>query len=359
MSSDTQNVTPRYEFDLANVEENYLSFQQCPSFFSKRCQVAYSVKANINRKIIETISKCDGFFEVSSFYEFLKLKEYNVNGHKIIVNVCFMKTNEMLEVLHSGARLIIDSLMWIRQLAACKEWMNLGIRLNLDYIKSEVEHSRLVSRFGLSRSDLSELQGLLKENPQIHITGLHCHFSGNTRSPDVYVSIIKELIRIAHTPFLNEISYLDIGGGYKTPKWTPEMYYDALFHAITIDDFRNYTFVLEPGNAIVRTAGRYYVKVVGVKKAGSQFFVFTDGSKLHLNNRQIPPFDVIITSNGKKNKIPQVIVGNTCKESDILAVVENQPLLKVNDIVAFDHVGAYDLLEHNDYLLAPPKITYT
>ena len=350
---------PVSENILAKVEENYFSFQRCPSVFSTRCQVAYSVKANINRKIIETISKCNGFFEVSSYYDFLKLKEYKVDGKKIIVNVCFMKTNEMLEVLHSGARLIIDSLMWIRQLAACKERMDLGIRLNLDYIKSEVEHSCLVSRFGLFRNDLSELQGILKENPQIHITGLHCHFSGNTRSPDVYVSIIRELVRIAQTPFLNEISYLDIGGGYKTPKWSPEMYYDALFHAISINDFRNYTFILEPGNAIVRTAGRYYVKVVGVKKTGSRFFVFTDGSKLHLNNRQIPPSDVIITSNGERIETPQIIVGNTCKESDVLTIVENQPLLRVDDIVAFDHVGAYDLLEHNDYLLAPPQITYS
>ena len=354
--SDNKKITPYYLINTYEVEIQYNSFIKA---INNNNIVAYSIKANYDKKIIETLNKQGSWFEVCSKHEFFLLKKYNIDPKKIIINGIIQNKSDIETYIKEGALVIIDSMTQLEWIANMSTNCNIGIRCNLDYIKNNSMYIAKSSRFGLNTN--KSLFEFLKHHTNINLICLHCHFSGNTRNPIIYKNIINELCRIIRKNELTTISILDIGGGYKIDSkyWNYNDYSHVIKSTLKTNNMEYLRIIVEPGNALVRTSCSYYTKVIDKKITTDNTYIIVDGSILHLCPNGIKrKYDSQIKYNSSTLQKKQTIVGCTCKESDVLIVLENVPAIEIGDIIRFDNMGAYVLNELSPYIIDLPRIYY-
>ena len=357
----TNKVTPYYEFNLDILKMNFFNFKESITDFNLNGIIAYSIKANYNRDIILTLNKFGSYFEVCSDYEILRVCDYGISTDRLIINGFITNKDLLLKCINNGALVIIGSindLLWISSYKFDVP-IHIGLRLNLDHIKKGNEYFSFESRFGISLENNLSLLKLLK-NKNIYIKCLQSHFSGNTRSPQIYLKILEELLRIKIEHDLDSVSILDIGGGYKISSqfWQFKDYIKKI--ATLRNQLSNLQIIFEPGNCIVRTVGSYHTTVIDTFKINQKRYVLVDGSSIHLNkhNRNIN-YDYSLKFNNKKRNshvISQIIVGNSCKESDIIMILKNENSLEIGDNLIIKNVGAYTYNEITDFILEKPNV---
>lgn len=346
MSIDEQVMSPYYEIDLSVVRENLRAFMDVGFV------VAYSVKANKDAEIIKEIASLGGFFEASSSWEYDYLKQIGVSASHIIVNLCYGSKDAVSAMIEDGVLVVADSLEILEAIAELHTTVKIGLRVNLDRIKVGDEYWNRESRFGLDVADAA-VRNLLQNNTQINVVCLHCHFSGNSRSPKIYASIARELSDMARA--FSNVRLIDVGGGFKTHVWKPMEYRDSILASMK---GASLDLIVEPGNAIVRTAGSYIVHVVAIRVCGDVRVVRTSGSYLHVGRRKVLQNDIVACVSGRAKVMRQIIVGCSCKESDVLGELERGDELRIGDMIKFRNVGAYCMDEFGRFLIAPPQRKY-
>ena len=308
-----------------------------------------------------TLNNLGSRFEVCSEYEILKMFEYGISAEKLVINGFIANKDLLLKCLNQGALFIVGSVNDLAWLCSCnfKIITGIGLRLNLDYIKQGKEYFSLESRFGISLKDSLPFIKILKEK-DISVKCLQSHFSGNSRHPEIYLNILKELLKSVQEYEMDSVSILDIGGGYKISDefWQFENYL-AVISTIQ-KQLNKFQIIFEPGNCIVRNVGDYYTKVLDTFEIADRHYVLVDGSSIHLSKhiRNFSPKYKLkfkkIQSGSPLEK--QIIVGNSCKESDVIMVLKNEPALKIGDILILKNFGAYTINEVSDFILKKPNV---
>lgn len=208
-------TTPKYVINLAQVQKNYCDFIQSLNSNGDKNIVAYSIKANYDKRIIDILNKEGAYFEICSELEAKILTKQKVNPEKIIVNKIYNTVEELESFLLSNYIVILDSFEQLNLLKFLKQECYIGLRINLDFIKNNNPHFFCKkSRFGLDPLN-QKVIFFLQNNSHIHVRYLHCHFSGNTRAPLIYTASINELYKLTLLDVYSEVQFLDIGGGFK------------------------------------------------------------------------------------------------------------------------------------------------
>lgn len=356
MSQNTkQNITPFFEIDLEKIRYNYASVHNLLSEGNVDCIVAYAVKANYDEWILKTLKDSNAYFEICSPNEMALLKKCGVDEKKVIVNGCFSDYDFVNEKIQLGSIFFIDS---VNQIDYLSENVNVGIRINFDFWKKDdIHYNKKTSRFGVPLDGLAYCLAKLNKR-KIRIVALNFHSSGNDRSPEVYGKKLLIARNIIDSLTLEHLRYIDLGGGFKIDEkfWAFEDYASEIKRSLKKLDLMKYGIMLELGNCIVRTACTYKTTVVSEKKIGECKIINVDGSALHLG---IPNSYKVCMSVDKREKIKkQLIVGNSCKESDILTVLDDYPEIKKGDEISFEDVGAYTMDNCQDYIVARPNKVY-
>lgn len=355
-----QKVTPYYEYDLKDVIIHYNLWQESIMKLNRKDMVAYSIKANYDSDIINALNKFGAFFEVCSNYEYLYLIQQGINPKKIIHNGAITNFQELAEMLNSGTIVFLDSETAVSYALKYKHKGKIGIRCNIDFIKmqSDLFKSKR-SRFGIQ--DLISAFGKLRKETDLKISYLQAHCAGNKRSPEVYRIILNELCNIALQNDLIDLEILDIGGGYKIAQeyWNEEEYVKVVSEVLHDRGMENINVLFEPGNALVRTSGKYVTTIIDKKIIDGIIYLVVDGSKTQLPFvRENIKLDYELISGGCKIIDNQFLVGASCKESDILIRLENKPELNIGDQVVLNNVGAYSVNEISGFLIGKPNIYY-
>lgn len=354
-------TTPCFLIDVGRVKESYTSFRNAIDKNNRRDIIAYSIKANYDRNIIDTLKQMGAYFEICSDFEFNKLGECGVDLKKVIINGFVISRDDMMKYIESGALVILDSMSQLQWLQNIDYPIQIGIRVNLDYIKKDDNlYTCKNSRFGIDAREKG-LFDLIRENKNIQLTCLHCHFSGNTRNPLIYAEITTELCRIIRNNRLSCVKMIDIGGGYKiAPQfWDFNDYVNAVSKALAKQTMEELIVVYEPGNSLVRTSCSYITKIVNEKNMNGILYLTVDGSRLHLSPKNPRDnFDYRIKQEEGSIVLKQLIVGSTCKESDVILELNKCNRLTVGDIIQFDNLGAYLLNEISEFLLHKPTVYY-
>ncbi|WP_294160771.1 hypothetical protein, partial [uncultured Selenomonas sp.] len=163
---------------------------------------------------------------------------------------------------------------------------------------------------------------------------------------------------------LSSVRMLDIGGGFKTAEeyWTYEDYAAEIFRALHFEKRPSIELMVEPGNSLVRNCCTYRMTVIDVFSLGLRNYVVVDGSSLHLYgpNRQTGCCcEVQYRIMSRKERCileEQIVVGNTCRETDVILSLHKRPQFFVGDEIVLHDVGAYTLSRISDFLLAKPAI---
>ena len=140
------------------------------------------------------------------------------------------KRSTVISAIHSGAMVNLDSLEEVEMV--CRAFssgescnLKLGIRVNFDLeaeCPDETTCTGVPGRFGicLENGDFARAIEMLKQSG-IPLSGLHMHQSSRTRSRKIFAAISQKAAEIARTYHLQDISYVDIGGGILWREFLP------------------------------------------------------------------------------------------------------------------------------------------
>ncbi len=230
----------------------------------------------------------------------------------------------------------------------------IGLRINVNYaqlVPEEVPADAEGSRFGYSEESgsLQEALQRLKALPGVQITGLHLHSSTKSRSVAAYEAVADYAGQLARRYQLQDITYIDMGGGYYggvPGKPDFDDYVPAIAGRLErYFDKKKVTLVMEPGVSMVSASFTFVTSVRDVKCIGDHVYVVTDGSRVNLNpqvtRRWYPHHFVYRTKSARRTISSQMICGATCMEYDRLFEVTDEKELQPGDLVVYDLAGGY------------------
>ncbi|WP_329225697.1 diaminopimelate decarboxylase [Streptomyces sp. NBC_01460] len=232
-------------------------------------------------------------------------------------------------------------------------------------------------KFGLSLADGSAEHAVARilSQPQLRLTGLHCHIGSQITEVEPYVASLRRVvglmasIRDVHGIALPE---LDMGGGHGVPYRPGEPALDlsalarelrcALASACASAGLDAPRLVIEPGRAITGPAGVVLYRVLAVKHTGGQVFVAVDGGmsdnpRPALYGARYAPR--LIGRRSPAAPTTATVVGRHCEAGDVLAAdVELPGDIRPGDLLAVPVAGAYHLSMASGYNMVgrPPMV---
>lgn len=364
--------TPCYIIRADIYENNIACFREAfESRWGENLLFGYSVKTN-NYPYLLKEAMAHGFFaEVVSPDEWDFARRCGCEPEHIIYNGP-QKRSTVISAIHSGAMVNLDSLEEVEMV--CRAFssgescnLKLGIRVNFDLeaeCLGETTCTGVPGRFGicLENGDFARAIEMLEQSG-IPLSGLHMHQSSRTRSRKIFAAISQKASEIARTYHLQDISYVDIGGGFFGGNFFPgkptyQEYAETICETLknTFDPSKT-TLVLEPGAAILATAMDYMTSVLSIRDIRGERVVTVDGSLLHINPMMNPhptPFTMI--DPGEETQQEQIIGGSTCMELDRFWPRDLHHLATHESRFLFHCCGAYMSTHNSNFINAAPNI---
>lgn len=357
-----------YLLDLARVRDNIRSMLYSFRARYARTGFGHSYKTNYIPRLCRFSLAEGAYAEVVSRMEFDLALILGVPPERIILNGPLKDRSLLLQACGAGALVNADSVeeaAAIADLARAhpNEEYRTGLRCNIAL------PGRLRSRFGIDaeNGDLVQAASLLKDAPNVRLSGLHCHIGGD-RSAASYRLRTEKLIDLARDIFSEgPPDFLDVGGGFAgripsslarqfpSPQPTYAEYADAVAGtmAAAFGKEGGPELIIEPGMALFSDVMEFVCRVASVKRIGEEHHAIANGSIYNIKptlNRFNLPMEVIPEGGGSAGTIARwTVSGNTCMEIDILAS-DYAGCLKVGDFLVFSNAGAYTVV------LKPPFI---
>ncbi|MFF4248601.1 diaminopimelate decarboxylase [Streptomyces sp. NPDC001822] len=232
-------------------------------------------------------------------------------------------------------------------------------------------------KFGLSLTDGSAQHAIARvlSQPQLRLTGLHCHIGSQITDIKPYVTSLRRMVglmarvRDVHGVVLPE---LDLGGGHGVAysPGEPSLALPALARALRAELAASCAaarldvprLLIEPGRAVAGPAGVALYRVLAVKHGGGQVFVAVDGGMSDnprpalYGARYVPR---MVGRDSSAAPVRATVVGRHCEAGDILAAdVELPGDIRPGDLIAVPVAGAYHLSMASGYNMVgrPPVV---
>ncbi|WHY76628.1 diaminopimelate decarboxylase [Neobacillus sp. WH10] len=369
-----------YLLDINKIRNNYKKIDNAFRSRYENFIIGYSYKTNYLPYLCKEMIKLGAYAEVVSRLEYDLAIKIGVDPEKIIFNGP-LKTYEDIETAKDqGSILNIDSLYEIDYVTKyCLKNQNkhvkVGLRVNFDISNNGqkvLQEGYDISRFGIcvSNGNFQHAVQELKKLENIHIVGLHGHFSTRDRKTETYRNITKGLCSLAKQYIGDSVEYIDIGGGIygdmpaafnlKTPSF--DDYAEAVCSVMNTEfreKERKPYLILEPGVSMVANAFTFITKVIEAKKVQDKYFVLIDGSvhniKPTMHKRNLP-MQIVKQCHDLKQMEIYNIVGYTCMEKDHLAYDVQGELPTRDDYIIFKNVGAYTIVFNPPFIKERPGI---
>lgn len=350
--------TPYFLIHKDKLDEGMEKLRQAIARYWSNTVIAYSFKTNSLPWVLAYMKEQDIYAEVVSEDEY-ELAE-QIGFQKIIYNGPVKGKESFLRACKNGQVINLDAwreLEWLREAASkSTKSIKVGIRVNFDLeamCSGEASGGNEGGRFGFSYEDGS-FQEVYKELLQmkgVKLAGIHLHCSSKTRSLNIYRAISKMACQI-RGEFDLELEYVDVGGGYFGGLSNKPQYEDYFreMSEILKKEFspEKIQLIVEPGTSLICPPIDYVTTVIDVKSTNRNYFVVTDGSRIHVDPLMAKTgyFYHIESSVESKNGVileEQIISGFTCMENDRLFHLKNSPKLCIGDHIIYEKVGAYTM----------------
>jgi diaminopimelate decarboxylase len=317
--------------------------------------IAYSVKTNPDIRFLKLALEHGFLAEVISKFEIKKALSAGFNAHKMVLNGPGKWWPSYLDIDPTSSfyaifcdsideleRLINDSIL-VSNISA----KFIGIRIRPPWISS---------RFGIEVDDPTSFKKLIKLRKKIDnlcLFGLHFHIPshhiGIERWMNLYKSILgwaKAFEKASGIP----VGCIDIGGGWFPKDWIQVMLpsLEELLNTASANLSNLNCLILEPGRALVQSSMALVVRILEVRKSGSNIKeIVVDGSIAELPDIHNYPHRVIYRS--KSGDFALIgrgecrVLGRTCMEDDVLFDnLELPSITQADDFLIICDSGAYD-----------------
>lgn len=359
--------TPVLALDFNVVDEQIADFQD--AFDSERFEISYAAKALMMKAVAARMHERGLGIDVCSLGELLTAQSAAVPSGAITFHGCG-KTGAELHAIRKGdvGRVVVDNLDELKALAAVPTTKPLTVILRIntaieahthEYVRTSGEESK----FGLDSFALPEALSILESAPHLHFSGLHSHIGSQVYRADAFGQNALELMRsvlwCAQRGFKSET--IIVGGGFGIPMHDDQrevLDLDAAAREIrsAIDAHASQFDLMprigiEPGRALIGSAGTTLYRVMAVKKQFSRRYAIVDGG-LFENPRPAlygAYHHTICASRSGETTAEYTLCGRTCENDELAASVMLPADLRAGDVLAMLDTGAYTYSMASNY----------
>lgn len=336
-----------YTFDIGVLKKRigYLA-SRLPDY----CTLCYAVKAN--PFVVKEIRGDVGAFEICSPGEAAICRALGVPSEKTVISGVY-KTPAFIEGLISdpdfSGTLTVESVTQYRTFCdLCAKYgrsVPVLLRLTND------------SQFGINETEIDAIVRDRNDAPLVVLSGIQ-YFSGTQKtSPKKIAREIEGLDRLL-VRLRDEYGYepdrLEYGPGFPVSYFDSDAFdeeeYLAEFSRILKSMTYRIGITLELGRSIAASCGKYYARVVDIKRNKETDYALVDGGMHHLvyfgqqlamKRPKISVFGKPDCPDGTKT----TVCGSLCSMNDILVKQMPLPDLSIGDVLCFENAGAYCMTE--------------
>lgn len=361
--------TPVYVYSSATLERHYRVFAD--SFSGIDALVAYSVKANSNIAVLQTLARLGAGADVVSGGELARALIAGIPGERIVFSGVGKTKSEMTAALDADIHVFnVESLPELQGLNAVAlskgKRAPVAFRVNPDVSAGgheKISTGKKDNKFGIAWSRAEDAYAEAARLPGIEVVGVDVHIGSQIDDLAPFEAAIQKVGALigrlrAHG---HDIRIFDIGGGLgipygdnsRTPPNPSE--YGALVRRLT-DDL-DVQMVFEPGRMIAGNSGVLLSEVLYVKEAEDRRFLIIDAAMNDLLRPalyeawhdvepvRVPGVDAVMDSYD--------IVGPVCESGDTFAKGRDMPALSAGDLIVFHSAGAYGASQSSQYNSRP------
>ncbi|MER6676757.1 diaminopimelate decarboxylase [Streptomyces sp. NPDC000983] len=370
--------TPVYVLDEDEVRERCRTYRAA----FPDAEVLYAAKAFLCRALVHWVDEEGLGLDVCSAGELELAVTTGFPPDRIVLHGNAKSPHDLETALRLGVgRIVIDSPSEIARLAAAvgpEGHQRVMVRVVPGISAGGHEKIRtgtVDQKFGLSISDGYAQHAIARilDQPQLELTGLHCHLGSQITSVKPYLAAVRRLVGLMARLYEQHglvLSELDLGGGHGIAYRPGEPSLDVtalarkvrseLRTACTAAGLPVPRLVIEPGRAVVGPAGVALYRVLAVKHGGEHTYVAVDGGMS--DNPRPALYGVryaprLVGRRGSAATARVTVVGRHCEAGDIVASdVELPDDVRPGDLIAVPVAGAYHLSMASGYNLVgrPP-----
>ena len=372
--------TPAYVYSRASIERAYRALDKALTAIPH--SLCYAMKANSNLSVLRLLAKLGSSFDIVSGGELDRLRRIGVSGNRIVFSGVGKTREEIRDALRCPSTRAAKSRSGIllfnveseaelellveeseRHVSSGGTRPSLAIRVNPDVMAgghphiSTGEHHH---KFGIDWQPARHLYLAHKDSRWISWRGISAHIGSQILSVAPYrravarlASYVRDLARMGV-----RLDYLDIGGGLGI-RYTDEAplvqaeYARTLIRAVRPLGCH---LIVEPGRAIVGSAGVLLTRVLYVKENREKTFVIVDAAMNDLIRPVLydatHPITPVKQPGARANRAGMKrvdVVGPVCESGDFLA--RDWPLAPVSagDLLVVWAAGAYAFAQSSNY----------
>ncbi len=350
--------TPVYIYHAEKITEQFHKLQQ--AFQKSNTRFFYASKALTNINILKHIRSIGCHVDCSSINEVKLAVHAGFEKQNILYTSNGIAFSEIEEAVSLGVNVNIDSLSNLEKFG--KKYGHsypVGIRLRPNImaggnLKISTGHEK--SKFGIPVEQLDKILALVDQY-NLFICGLHVHTGSEIKDVEVFMKVADIFFDLV--PHFKELTYLDLGGGFKVPYREDEEGTDmpllgekvaGIMQKLKEVHGHDLETWFEPGKFLVSECGYFITQVNVLKQSGSTVFAGVNSGFNHLIR---PMFyesyhRIINISNPDAPKHTYTVTGNIC-ETDTFATDRQIAEIHEGDLLAFYNAGAYGFEMASNY----------
>ena len=343
--------TPYFQYDLDKVIDNAKAYKRLAK---NGVRILYATMANARKEILEAVKEAKIGVFVNSISHLRTSLKVGIKPKDIVFAGSGHTELLMKSISSLGLNYHADSFRQLESYLSFSPKGKIGLRVN---VGSLLDNPQLdpAPRLGMSVDEIYEAIAIYKDQ----VSTLHVYVGTNLLNSDLHCNCLRALTDIAKNyPVITDI---DIGGGFAFAPGDRRdhgMWQEVLrVWEDQIEKSNHLQLTIEPGRSIVRTAGKFYVKVTDVRYRHNNIFVTVDSSGTWFPRKIVHDADEEIVSVVDKELSSNVfkkthICGNTTFSKDFLSV-SDLPEMEIGDTICFSAAGAYNEAMHMDFLGIP------
>lgn len=342
--------SPVYVYNADKISQQY---QQLTTAFSGMdVRFFYASKALTNPHILRHLYVQGSGIDCSSINEVKLALFAGVKPADVLYTSNGIAFDEIAEAVSLGVHVNIDSISNLEKFGKTYgHSYPVGLRLRPNImaggnLKISTGHDK--SKFGIPIDQIDEVMTVVNAH-NIFVKGLHIHTGSEIKEIEPFIEGIEVLFNIV--PLFQELSFIDLGGGFKVPYKKGDGQTDINLLAQKVQEAfathpnpngKPLQVWFEPGKYLVSESGYFVTQVNVLKETAAATFVSVNSGFNHLIRPMFYDSYHYIKNISNPDGEPKryAVVGNIC-ETDTFAWDRKLAEVREGDYLAFFNAGAY------------------
>ena len=357
--------TPAFVYLANPIRRRYQAFVE--AFAGIPHQIHYAVKANGNLAVLRLFRDLGAGADIVSGGEMARCLAAGFAPERIVFSGVGKTRGELEAAVAAGIGCIhvesIEELAVVAGLSRPDRPVPVGLRINPDVTTDTHPHistGHAGIKFGIPTDLIPDAVRIIRDTPGLVLTTIASHLGSqllDVRPIAEAARTITSLASSLRAAGVGPIEAVDLGGGlgirYSTEQ--PPEPADLAAAVVPIVKASGFALHLEPGRALVGSAGVLLTRVLYRKRAGGKTFVVVDAGMTELArpSKYGAWHEVVEVVPREGAEEEADLVGPICETGDFLALGRQLPPVEPNDLLAILGCGAYGFVMGSTYNSRP------